>query len=147
MSPASSLDPELSDERVAAVALFAGPEHRLVDWYAYIHPRDREGLGRAWHAAADQEPPGGMEATFRVRTADGPAIASFATAVHTRLRRSPDGTWRMAWSNAGHPPPLLVPARGTPRFLTGSGEDPPLCVAPSCRAPFSSSPTPATTPP
>ncbi|CAL9617870.1 hypothetical protein SUDANB38_05810 [Streptomyces sp. enrichment culture] len=61
--------------------------------------------------------------------AEGLDIASFTTAVHTHLRRRPDGTWAMAWSNAGHPPPLLVPARGRPRFLTGTGEDPPLCVA------------------
>ena len=41
------------------------------DRYAYIHPRDREGLGRAWRTAAAQEPPAVMEATFRVRTTDG----------------------------------------------------------------------------
>ncbi|MFF6872564.1 SpoIIE family protein phosphatase [Streptomyces sp. NPDC007910] len=62
--------------------------------------------------------------------AEGLDAGSFTTVVHTHLRRRPDGTWRMTWSNAGHPPPLLIPARGEPRFLDGSGEDPPLCVAP-----------------
>ncbi|KOX36378.1 hypothetical protein ADL06_05090 [Streptomyces sp. NRRL F-6491] len=63
--------------------------------------------------------------------AEGLDVGSFTTVVHTHLRRRPDGTWRMTWSNAGHPPPLLIPARGEPRFLDGSGEDPPLCVAPA----------------
>ncbi|CAK7285940.1 SpoIIE family protein phosphatase [Streptomyces misionensis] len=36
-------------------------------------------------------------------------------------------------ANAGHPPPLLVPARGMPHFLVGTGEDPPLCVDPGTR--------------
>ena len=60
--------------------------------------------------------------------ANGLAQAPFTTAVHTRLTRRPGGGWRAVWSNAGHPPPLLVPARGEPRYLTGSGEDLPLCV-------------------
>ncbi|MFC8493382.1 SpoIIE family protein phosphatase [Streptomyces sp. NPDC057235] len=62
--------------------------------------------------------------------AEGLDVGSFTTVVHTHLYRCPDGTWRMTWSNAGHPPPLLIPARGEPRFLEGGGEDLPLCVAP-----------------
>ncbi|MEV3854675.1 SpoIIE family protein phosphatase [Streptomyces sp. NPDC050095] len=62
--------------------------------------------------------------------AEGLHVAPFTTAVHSYLRRLPGGRWRMTWSNAGHPPPLLVPADGDPYFLTGDGTDPPLCVDP-----------------
>ncbi|MFD8598169.1 SpoIIE family protein phosphatase [Kitasatospora sp. NPDC059646] len=84
--------------------------------------------GLAWNMGPGSEP--GAVLAMLDDAADGLAIASFATAVHTHLRQRSDGTWWMAWSNAGHPPPLLVPAEGTPRFLTGTGEDPPLCVDP-----------------
>lgn len=36
----------------------------------------------------------------------------------------------MTWSNAGHPPPLLIPAHGDPFYLSGAEEDLPLCVDP-----------------
>ncbi|MER5863350.1 SpoIIE family protein phosphatase [Kitasatospora sp. NPDC002040] len=60
--------------------------------------------------------------------AEGLATAPFATAVHSHLTRRPDGHWNLAWSNAGHPPPLLLPAHGPPRYLTAAGADLPLCV-------------------
>ncbi|MFD5286110.1 SpoIIE family protein phosphatase [Streptomyces rubrogriseus] len=62
--------------------------------------------------------------------AEGLDIASFTTAIHARMRRHRDGAWHMTWSNAGHPPPLLIPAQAEPYFLTGTDADPPLCVAP-----------------
>jgi PAS domain S-box-containing protein len=65
------------------------------------------------------------------RVADGLAIAPLVTAVHVRLVPLGDGGWHAAWSNAGHPPPLLVPADGPPRYLDGGGPDLPLCVSPS----------------
>ncbi|MEU5216673.1 SpoIIE family protein phosphatase [Streptomyces sp. NPDC020807] len=65
---------------------------------------------------------------------DGLGTAPFATAVLARLSRLPEepGGWRLTWSNAGHPPPLLIPAGGGPCFLVGEGEgeDLPLCVDP-----------------
>ncbi|MFC8452011.1 SpoIIE family protein phosphatase [Kitasatospora sp. NPDC057223] len=61
--------------------------------------------------------------------AEGLGVASFATAVHLHLARAGEG-WTAAWSNAGHPPPLLVPARGEPRLLAAPDADVPLCVAP-----------------
>ncbi|MFB6836891.1 SpoIIE family protein phosphatase [Streptomyces sp. NPDC056361] len=82
----------------------------------------------AWHKGPDRTPATVLSMLDDV--AEGLAGAPFTTAVHTHLRPRPDGTWHMTWSNAGHPPPLLVPAHGSPRFLTGSGEDPPLCVGP-----------------
>ncbi|MFD3659571.1 SpoIIE family protein phosphatase [Streptomyces sp. NPDC058659] len=60
--------------------------------------------------------------------AEGLGAASFATAVHTQLWRRPDFRWSLSWSNAGHPPPLLIPAHGDPLFLDGTEEDLPLCV-------------------
>lgn len=62
--------------------------------------------------------------------AEGLDAAPFATAVHTHLRRRGDGRWQMTWSNAGHPPPLLIPAHGDPFYLSGAEEDLPLCVDP-----------------
>ncbi|MFB7615791.1 SpoIIE family protein phosphatase [Kitasatospora sp. NPDC056181] len=65
--------------------------------------------------------------------ADGLGVAVFATAVHLHLARATgtDGGWLAAWSNAGHPPPLLLPADGAPRFLDTGEADVPLCVAPT----------------
>ncbi|MFI9330142.1 SpoIIE family protein phosphatase [Kitasatospora sp. NPDC052868] len=63
--------------------------------------------------------------------ADGLGVAAFATAIHLHLARTGDGGWQAAWSNAGHPPPLLVPADGPARFLTADEADLPLCVAPA----------------
>ncbi|MFF6883211.1 SpoIIE family protein phosphatase [Streptomyces sp. NPDC012421] len=59
----------------------------------------------------------------------GLSTAPLATSLHASLRREPGGTWLLAWSSAGHPPPLLVPADGDARYLPGAA-DPPLCVAP-----------------
>jgi PAS domain S-box-containing protein len=65
------------------------------------------------------------------RVAEGLDIAPLVTAVHARLVPRGGGAWHAAWSNAGHPPPLLLPASGPPRFLEGDGPDLPLCVSPS----------------
>ncbi|GLW72770.1 hypothetical protein Kpho02_50690 [Kitasatospora phosalacinea] len=105
--------------------------------------------GLAWSMGPDCEP--GTVLAMLDDAADGLATASFATAVHTQLRRRPDGTWWTAWSNAGHPPPLLIPSEGAPRFLTGTGEDPrcastPPRTAPPTRA-FSLPGTPSSTTP
>ncbi|MGW4379614.1 SpoIIE family protein phosphatase [Kitasatospora sp. NPDC004531] len=61
--------------------------------------------------------------------AEGLDIGGFATAVHARLTRTgTDGDWEVEWSNAGHPPPVLIPATGPPRLLTAEDADLPLCV-------------------
>ncbi|MFK3728840.1 SpoIIE family protein phosphatase [Streptomyces sp. NPDC088090] len=62
-------------------------------------------------------------------TAEGLATAAFATAVHATLHRRADGTRRFTWSNAGHPPPLLIPAHGDAHYLDAPA-DLPLCVLP-----------------
>ncbi|MFD5029052.1 SpoIIE family protein phosphatase [Streptomyces sp. NPDC058405] len=45
-------------------------------------------------------------------------LADSATAVLARLHAREDGTWRLSWSTAGHPPPLLVTEDGAARYLT-----------------------------
>ncbi|MFD7750030.1 SpoIIE family protein phosphatase [Streptomyces sp. NPDC059698] len=62
-----------------------------------------------------------------VQALDSP---SMVTAVHAVLRRQAHGDWHIAFSNAGHPPPLLLPADAPSRYLHGlTAPDPPLCVA------------------
>ncbi|MFD0263778.1 SpoIIE family protein phosphatase [Kitasatospora indigofera] len=46
-------------------------------------------------------------------------LADSATAVLARLRPDGVGAWEMAWSVAGHPPPLQITADGVATFLTG----------------------------
>ncbi|MFD4577988.1 SpoIIE family protein phosphatase [Streptomyces sp. NPDC058417] len=61
-----------------------------------------------------------------VQALDGP---SMITAVHAVLRRHTDGGWHIALSNAGHPPPLLIPRDAPSRYLHDlTPPDPPLCV-------------------
>ncbi|MFI7386178.1 SpoIIE family protein phosphatase [Streptomyces sp. NPDC049813] len=44
--------------------------------------------------------------------------ASMATMILGRLVRGDDTTWRLHWTNAGHPPPLLIHRDGRARYLT-----------------------------
>lgn len=44
---------------------------------------------------------------------------TMATVVFARAERC-DGGWRFRWTNAGHPPPLLVESDGRTRFLEGA---------------------------
>lgn len=46
---------------------------------------------------------------------------STATCVLTRLERDDEGVWRLTYSVAGHPPPLLVTGEGEGRFLQDAG--------------------------
>lgn len=62
------------------------------------------------------------------------AITPLATVVHALLRPGPDGGWCAHLSNAGHPPPLLIPADGPPRYLRAAETpDPPLGTGPGLR--------------
>ncbi|MFB8441090.1 SpoIIE family protein phosphatase [Streptomyces niveus] len=61
-----------------------------------------------------------------VQALDSP---SMVTAVHAVLHRQADNAWHIALSNAGHPPPLLIPADAPSRYLHDlAAADPPLCV-------------------
>lgn len=46
------------------------------------------------------------------------AEVAMATLVFARLEEKEDG-WELCWTNAGHPPPLLVTRDGLARYLTG----------------------------
>ncbi|KUN25249.1 DNA-binding protein [Streptomyces antibioticus] len=41
-----------------------------------------------------------------------------ATMMFARLRQADDGRWELSWTNAGHPPPLLISRDGITRYLT-----------------------------
>ncbi|MGW3347681.1 PP2C family protein-serine/threonine phosphatase [Nonomuraea rubra] len=57
-----------------------------------------------------------------------------ATVLLARLEEHSGSAWRLYWSSAGHPPPLLVPADGPARYLlTESGH--PLGVTPTLPRP------------
>ncbi|MGK5529844.1 SpoIIE family protein phosphatase [Streptomyces sp. URMC 129] len=45
------------------------------------------------------------------------AEASMATLVFARMKRAADGRWQVCWTNAGHPPPLLIDPDGRSHFL------------------------------
>ncbi|WUD79027.1 SpoIIE family protein phosphatase [Streptomyces sp. NBC_00510] len=60
------------------------------------------------------------------------AEVPMATMIFARLTSVDDGLWRLEWTNAGHPPPLLVTYDGQTSFLTeghgillGTGTDRP----------------------
>jgi serine phosphatase RsbU (regulator of sigma subunit) len=51
--------------------------------------------------------------------------ASMATMIFARLEES-DGAWQVWWTNAGHPPPLVITYDGQARFLDDVPPDPPI---------------------
>ena len=57
----------------------------------------------------------------------GLEVGSMATAAIARIEQTPDeraeGVTRLRWSNAGHPPPLLLHADGRAELLTGERTD------------------------
>lgn len=47
--------------------------------------------------------------------------AATATLVLARVESDEDGGWQLRWTNAGHPPPMLVDRDGRARLLTSGG--------------------------
>ncbi|MFF6911126.1 SpoIIE family protein phosphatase [Streptomyces sp. NPDC012466] len=43
---------------------------------------------------------------------------SMATTIFARVEPADDGQWKLSWTNAGHPPPLLISRDGLARYLT-----------------------------
>ncbi|WP_030348604.1 SpoIIE family protein phosphatase [Streptomyces sp. NRRL S-1022] len=43
---------------------------------------------------------------------------SMATLIFARVAETDDGHWKLSWTNAGHPPPLLIDHNGLARYLT-----------------------------
>ncbi|BEP14121.1 hypothetical protein acdb102_24320 [Acidothermaceae bacterium B102] len=69
--------------------------------------------GIAWHT--NPSPHAALSALDT--TAYGLGVTDLATAIYGRIEESTEGGWQLRWANAGHPPPLLVLADGTARFL------------------------------
>ncbi|GAA0928750.1 SpoIIE family protein phosphatase [Streptomyces thermoalcalitolerans] len=70
------------------------------------------------YAWAQQRPPSRIvtwldQASMRI------AEMSMATLVLARATVTGDGQWELSWTNAGHPPPLLITHDGMTRCLTG----------------------------
>ncbi|MEU7209333.1 SpoIIE family protein phosphatase [Streptomyces sp. NA03103] len=69
------------------------------------------------YAWSQQEPP--SRVVERLDEAIMPITdVSMATLVFGRISRTDDGLWRLSWTNAGHPPPLLVTREGLTDYLT-----------------------------
>ncbi|TWV46121.1 SpoIIE family protein phosphatase [Streptomyces misionensis] len=69
------------------------------------------------YAWAQQDPPSRIvdrldEAIMPITDVD------MATLVLARVTRTDDGQWQLTWTNAGHPPPLLITRDGLADFLT-----------------------------
>jgi sigma-B regulation protein RsbU (phosphoserine phosphatase) len=76
-----------------------------------------------------QEPPG--EIMRRLDQAmSGVGHAAMVTAIFARVEGPEGGPWQLHWSNAGHPPPLLVTQDGDTRYLE-AGHGPLLGIAPA----------------
>lgn len=77
------------------------------------------GLLRA--LAYDDDGPPSAVLTRTEHAARGLAVSTLATAVLARIERQPDvpvsGRRKLRWSNAGHPPPLLLAPDGSTRLL------------------------------
>jgi serine phosphatase RsbU (regulator of sigma subunit) len=43
---------------------------------------------------------------------------TMATMIFARVEATADGHWELSWTNAGHPPPLLINRDGLARYLT-----------------------------
>ncbi|MGA5251547.1 SpoIIE family protein phosphatase [Streptomyces pseudogriseolus] len=70
------------------------------------------------YAWAQEEPPSAIVARLD-RAAARITDVTMATLLFARMSRAEDGRWTLSWTNAGHPPPLLVTRDDEARFLTG----------------------------
>jgi serine phosphatase RsbU (regulator of sigma subunit) len=128
------------------------------DWYdAFLQPAGTtiitigDVLGHNTDAATAMGQIRSLLRGIAVATGDGPAavlagvdqaivtlqMGTTATAVVARLEQTAEeagrGVRRLVWSNAGHPPPVLVSADGRVSFLEGAGSDLLLGVLPDTR--------------
>ncbi|MFH9660934.1 SpoIIE family protein phosphatase [Streptomyces sp. NPDC017248] len=69
------------------------------------------------YAWSQQEPPSSV--VERLDEAIMPITdVSMATLIFARVTETSDGHWQLSWTNAGHPPPLLVTRDGLTHYLT-----------------------------
>ncbi|MGW2743271.1 SpoIIE family protein phosphatase [Streptomyces sp. NPDC001450] len=67
---------------------------------------------------SQQEPP--SRVVERIDEAIMPITdVSMATLIFARVTKTDEGHWQMSWTNAGHPPPLLITRDGLAHYLTG----------------------------
>ena len=64
------------------------------------------------------EPPSHTLRAFEL-AADGIGLPAMGTALLAHLYCGADQRWAMTWTNAGHPPPILLPPDGEARLLDG----------------------------
>ncbi|MFE1437194.1 SpoIIE family protein phosphatase [Streptomyces sp. NPDC058739] len=69
------------------------------------------------YVVSQQKPPSKI-VEWLDRAALSIAEVSMATLVFARMSDTPDGRCELSWTNAGHPPPLLVTREGEARYLT-----------------------------
>lgn len=104
----------------------ARPEHRLALVVGDVSGHDMNAAARMGQLRSmlraflvdRQEPPSAL--LRRLDTANLTlGDRTIATAVVGYLDRDPDGTYQLQWSNAGHPPPVLLRPDGTVEALAG----------------------------
>ena len=82
------------------------------------------------------EPPSHTLRAFEL-AADGIGLPAMGTALLAHLHRGADQRWAMTWTNAGHPPPILLPRRAVRRSCstatTSSSGFPGLAASPPRR--------------
>lgn len=69
------------------------------------------------YAMSQQRPPSKIVEWLDQATR-GVVEVSIATLVFARMSKNVDGRCELSWTNAGHPPPLLVTREGAARYLT-----------------------------
>lgn len=72
----------------------------------------------AWERPAG--PPSAIVEAFE-GASSGLHLDAAGTAVLARLAQEPSGSWTMTWTNAGHPPPVVVGPDGDAELLTEHG--------------------------
>ena len=108
-------DPERSDGRLLAVSVGDVIGHALDA--ATVMGQVRSMLRQAaWDHPG--EPPSHTLTAFE-RAADGIGLPAMGTALLAHLHCGADQRWVMTWTNAGHPPPILLPPDCGARLLDG----------------------------
>ncbi len=91
--------------------------------------------------AFDRQEPPGMIMRRLDQMVDQLTDAEGATAIYGRIEGLAGGTWQFHWTNAGHPPPLLVTHDGDTTLLE-DGHGPMLGVLPDSFRPNGNEPLP-----
>jgi GAF domain-containing protein len=108
-------DPDHSDGRIVAVSVGDVIGHALDA--ATVMGQVRSMLRQAaWDHRG--EPPSHALRAFEL-AADGTGLRAMGTALLAHLRHEADRRWTVTWTNAGHPPPILLRPDGGATLLDG----------------------------